>query len=168
MLGAVLHYGPADPSVAWKIEKALRTLEAKWNVVGGPNDKQEFAEAEMGDCTGKNSCFGDSRGGIPSISIGAVEAHACGMPMAGQLDFGPGEVRGTVAFRYQMRQNECPGTTEFEWDFGDGTKQTTRQGQVSHNYARPGAYTVKAMPRCVRTTSICEARAQSTQVNVGK
>jgi hypothetical protein len=166
MLAAILRNGgQEDPAQAWKIEKALRALAQKWHVVGAPD---EFAQSDAAECTPRNPCFGDSRAGIPSLSIGSTEAGKCGMPMTGEVEFNPGNAPQSVAFDFRMNQNECPGGTEFTWNFGDGATISTRQPQAAHAYGRAGQYTVSVVPRCIRKTSACDARAVSTQVTIGR
>src|ERR1700722_5024887 len=89
MLGAVLRSGPEDSRRASAIAGKLRTLAAKWNAVGVPD---AFPEAEVADCGLSNPCFGNMRGGIPSVSIiDALDAELdeCSMPILGELTVGP-------------------------------------------------------------------------------
>jgi hypothetical protein len=163
MLGAVLRYGPKDAKRAWKVEEKLRALAMKWHAVGVPDG---FPQSEVADCSLKNPCFGDSRGGIPSVSISEAEIDECGMPIRGELSFGPGEAPGAVGFHLRMIENKCPGTSEFAWRYGDGTTEITRQPQSAHSFGRPGDFTVSVVTRCVRRTGTCETAPESTKVTI--
>jgi hypothetical protein len=165
MLAAIMRNGgPEDPDQAWKIEKGIKTLARRWNVVGAPD---EFPQAAAGDCTPKDPCFGDSRGGIPSLAIGDLKVTVCGMPMSGTVEFGPGDSAGSVNFDFRMTANECPGGTQYTWSFGDGSKMTTNGPRAVHAYAGSGSFTVTVVPRCIRKTSACDAKPISTRVSIG-
>jgi hypothetical protein len=165
MVAAVLRNGgPADPEQAWKIEKNLKSLIHKWNAVGAPD---EFPEAAAYDCSPEKPCFGSSKGGVPSISIEVPEIRACGMPIRGTLEFGPGDEMNSVEFEYRATENECPGTMEYVWQFGDGATKTTQQPRSMHQYATGGTYSARIKPRCVRKTTTCEAAGAVTSVSVG-
>jgi hypothetical protein len=164
MVAAILRNGgPEDPEQAWKIEKAIKVLAGRWHVVGAPD---EFPQSDAGECTAKNPCFGDSRAGVPSIAISSQEVGVCGMPIKGNLQFGPGNSAGSVDFNLQLGENECPGTLEFMWNFGDGTISRTMQPHAGHAY-QPGSYVASVVPRCVRKLSACDAKPASTAVIVG-
>lgn len=165
MLAAIMRNGgQEDPSQAWKIEKNIKGLIAQWHVYGGPD---EYQQADVADCSIKNPCFGDSRGGIPSLAIGELAVGVCGMPMTGVLDFGPGYGAGSVTFTCRMTANECPGHSEYTWNFGDGTKVTTTVPQASHIYNGAGSFAVTVTPRCIRISSACDAKPVSTRVTIG-
>ncbi len=165
MLAAILrNEGPADPQQAWKIEKNLKALIARWHAVGAPD---EFPESPVGDCTPKDPCFGSSKGGVPSISISTPEVRVCGMPIQGTLEFGPGDDAGSVDFQFRATQNECPGTMEYVWKFGDGQTATSPTPRVSHHYTQRGSYLAAVIPRCVRKSSMCDAGAITANVSLG-
>lgn len=163
MLAAIMHYGQEDEKESWKVEKALRALIAQWHVVDAPDG---FPDADVRDCTMAEPCFGSERGGIPSLGISTAKISVCGMPIEGELTFGPGEAPGTVGFRFQLRQNECPGTTEYYWQFGDGKTEITHQPTAVHRYDKANTYPVRVVVRCVRKTQTCETAPQSTKVTI--
>jgi hypothetical protein len=166
MLAAILRNGgPAEPREAWKIEKAIKSLEQNWHVVGAPD---EFPESDASLCTPKDPCFGDSRGGVPSLSIGEQEVKACGMPITGRLQYTPARTGGMVTFAFQVRENECPGSILYRWDFGDGRGATTSDASVSHVYAHDAEYEVSVTPRCERKTSVCDASQVAARVTAGR
>ncbi len=161
MLAAILrNEEKADESQAWNIEKHLKTLIGRWHAVGAPD---EFPESQVLDCTEKEPCFGSSKGGIPSISFTTPQSHPCGMPIHGTLEFGPGDDAGSVEFQFRATQNECPGTMEYVWKFGDGQTTTNESPRIEHHYAQHGSYSAAVVPRCVRKISMCDAAAATAK-----
>jgi len=166
MLGAIMRNGgPEDTTKSWPIEKALHALINRWHAVGAPD---EFPEADVADCKVDTPCLGSKTGGIPSVAIEVPLVRACGMPIAGTVEFEVGDAPSSVDLHFRATQNECPGTMEYLWQFGDGDTKTTTQPNVEHPYPHQGSYPIRVIPRCVRKTSTCEAEPALTMVNMGQ
>jgi PKD repeat protein len=103
-----------------------------------PAESQKDVEGDARSVDGNND-------GIAASDIGADE-FVNKAPTASFAATNPnpkqGELIGFISVSTDPEENAGGGLTEFRWDFGDGTKETTTVPAVAHTYANRGPYTV--------------------------
>jgi len=84
----------------------------------------------------------DNRGGSHSKEI-TIEVTGANQPPIAQFSINPGTVEKNHPAAFTSTSQDVDGQiVTYEWNFGDGTTDTTSGPVVSHGYSSPGVYIV--------------------------
>ena len=156
----VFRDGPNNPARSYAIERQLLKLAAKWDLADRPS---EILTLNWQECGGDHPCRPVGSSGW--IGIEEQKLEQCGFPMP-DIKLEAHLSGKEITVDADISKGSCPGTTEFQWKFGDGTSFLTNAASVDHEYTENARYELAVTPRCRRQFTVCQGPDAKMAIDV--